>query len=155
MEASARHDGQWDVQFYADDQGYEPCREWAENLSPQKRAAFSAAVRLVLAQRGPGVVESEYGKALGDGLYEFRIRWSAAEIANKIGGLPPKDIGRRPEAILLRVFFCVAGRKIILLLNGYDKARQPSKHRQQREIARARKLLTAFHETQKRAGKQR
>jgi hypothetical protein len=147
--------GGWGVEFYADEGGREPCREWADDLSPQKRAAFASAVRLVLARRGLDVVETEYGKALGEGLYEFRVRWTASEIRHKVEGLPPEDVGGAPEAILLRVFFCTAGRKIILLLNGYDKARDPGERRQQREIARARKLLTAYREAQKRARKRR
>jgi hypothetical protein len=72
-------DPEWEVRFFADESGREPCREWADRLSPQKRAAFIAATRLVLARRGLDVVKTEYGKALGEGLYEFRIRWSAAD----------------------------------------------------------------------------
>jgi hypothetical protein len=147
--------GGWDVEFYADENGREPCREWADGLSPQKRAAFTEAIRLVLARRGLDVVETEYGKPLGDGLYEFRVRWTAAEIRHKIEGLPPAQVGGAPEPILLRVFFCTAGRKIILLVSAYDKARDPSDRRQQREIARARKLLTAHREALRRAGKRR
>jgi hypothetical protein len=124
--------------------------EWADGLSPQKQAAFTEAVRLVLRPRGPDVVETEYGKALSGGLYELRVRWTAAEIRHKVDGLPPGDVGRRPEKILLRVFFCTAGRKIILLMSGYDKAKDPSERRQKREIARARKLLTAYQEAQRR-----
>jgi len=142
----------WRVEFCAGQGGREPCREWADGLSPQKRAAFTAAVRLVLARRGLDVVETEYGKALGGGLYEFRVRWTAAEIRHKIEGLPPEEVGGAAEAILLRVFFCTAGHKIILLLNGYDKGRDSSARRQQREIARARKLLTAYQEAQRRSG---
>jgi hypothetical protein len=52
------------------------------------------------------------------GLYEFRIRWTAAEISHKVGGLPAADIGGAPEEILLRAFFGTGGRKIILLLSG-------------------------------------
>jgi hypothetical protein len=107
----------------------------------------------VLVRRGLDVVETEYGKALGDGLYEFRVRWSAAEISHKIAGLPAGDVGAAPEDILLRMFFCTAGRKIVLLLNGYDKAQHPGDRWQQREIAKARKLLTAYREAQKRARK--
>jgi hypothetical protein len=140
-------DGRWHVEFYADDHGREPCREWADRLSPQKRAAFVAAVRLVLARRGLDVMQSEYGKALGEGLYEFRVRWTESEIRHKLEGLPPEDVGRAPEAIMLRVFFCTAGRRIILLLSGYDKARDVSQRRQQREIARARKLFRAWRES--------
>lgn len=56
---------------------------------------------------------------------------------------------------MLRVFFCTAGRKVILLLSGYDKARDAGGRRQQREIVRARKLLRAYRESQRRAGKRR
>jgi hypothetical protein len=57
--------------------------------------------------RAPGidVVKTEYGKALGEGLYEFRIRWTAAEISHEVSGLPAADVGEAPEEILLRVFF--------------------------------------------------
>jgi|SRR5712691_246908 len=147
--------GEWDVEFYADEQGREPCREWADDLSPQKRAAFIEAVRLVLARRVPGVVESEYGKALGGGLYELRVRWSAAEIRHKVQGLPPDDVGKAPEKIMLRVFFCTSGRKIILLMSGYDKARDASDRRQEREIAKARRLLRAHQEAEKRGSRRR
>jgi len=37
-----------------------------------------------------------------------------------------------------------AGRKIILLLSAYDKGRDDSERRQQREIARARNLLARY-----------
>jgi hypothetical protein len=81
------------------------------------------------------VVKTEYGKALGEGLYEFRIRWTAAA----------------PEEIVLRAFFGTGGRKIILLLSGYDKARHSSDRWQQREIAEARRYLAAYRERQRRA----
>lgn len=56
--------------------------------------------------------------------------------------------------ILLRVFFCTGpGRKIILLLSGYDKGKDPSGRRQQREIVKARKLYTAHCEVLKRGRK--
>jgi len=146
--------GNWTVEFYQDDSGREPCREWAENLSSQKRAAFQAVLRLVLIPRGLDIVGSEYGKALGQGLYELRIRWTAAEVAHKITGLDPAEVGP-PEKILLRVFFCTAGRKMILLMSGYDKADDPSERRQNREIQRARKMITAREEARKRERPQR
>jgi hypothetical protein len=151
QDKSTDEDPEWDVEFYADENGREPCREWAERLSPQKRAAFSAAIRLVLARRGLDVVKTEYGKAFGEGLYEFRIRWTAAEISHKVSGVHAADSGGAPEEILLRTFFCTAGRKIILLLSGYDKARHSSDRWQQREIAEARRCLAAYRGRQKRA----
>lgn len=48
-------------------------------------------------------METEYGKALGGGLYVFRVRWRAAEIRHKIEGLPPGEVGGAAEEILLRV----------------------------------------------------
>ena len=49
-----------------------------------------------------------------------------------------------PEKVLLRVFVHFYGDRIALLLGGYDKGRYPQKKRQQKEIARARKLLRQF-----------
>jgi putative component of toxin-antitoxin plasmid stabilization module len=79
------------------------------------------------------------GKALGDGLFEFRLR---EEI---------RDQGVT-EKILLRVFFHAYGSKIILLLGGYDKGEHPSPRRQQREIEAARRYLRDFKERQRRIG---
>ena len=139
----------WEVEFYADESGREPCREWMETLTPQKRIALEEAIRLVLARRGLGVMETEFGKALGGGLYEFRLRWSAAEVQRKVEGASA-ETAAKAEKIMLRLFFCTSGRKIILLLIGYDKARDPGSTRQGREIARARKLLTAHEEAERR-----
>jgi hypothetical protein len=106
----------------------------------------------VLIPRGLDVVESEFGKTLGQGLYELRIRWTAAEVEHKVTGLEIAEIGP-PENIVLRVFFATAGRKIILLINGYDKAEDPGARYQQQQIERARTMLTAYREAQKRARK--
>lgn len=59
-------------------------------------------------------------KALGQGLFEFRI----------------KD-----KNVLLRIFFTYRNGRIILLLGGYDKGLDPSAKRQQREIMLARRRL--------------
>src|ERR1700677_441749 len=53
------------------------------SLSREKCIALETAIELVLARRGLDVVETEFGKALGGGLYEFRLRWSAEEVAGK------------------------------------------------------------------------
>ncbi len=64
-------------------------------------------------------------------------------------GLPGGKGGR----VLIRVFCHAYGSKIVLLLNGYDKAADPSDKRQQREIAVARKRLAEFQERQARERK--
>jgi hypothetical protein len=94
-------------------------------------------------------VRTEWLKALGDGLHEFRVRHDAAEIARMFGGDLPES-GSRREAVLLRVFVHFYGTKIVLLLGGYDKGADPKPRRQQREIAQARKLLRQFKERQRR-----
>jgi hypothetical protein len=53
-------------------------------LTAVKRIALEEAIRLVLVRRGLDVVETEFGKALGGGLYEFRLRWSADEVRRKV-----------------------------------------------------------------------
>jgi phage-related protein len=150
--AGAEVAAEWDIEFYADEHGREPCREWMEGLSSQKRLALQEAIALVLAEQGLDAVGTEYAKALGQGLYEFRLRWTAAEVRRKVGRVSD-TAAAKSEKILLRVFFCTAGRKIILLLNGYDKGTDDSGKRQEREIARARKLLTAYQESRRRATK--
>ena len=51
--------------------------------------------------------------------------------------------------VLLRVFFHAHGDKLILLLGGYDKGKDPSKKRQKREIEEARRLLKQFQAREK------
>lgn len=85
---------------------------------------------------------TEWGKQLGGGLFEFRIRHTSSEIARMHG--EPVEGGKPAEKVLLRVFCHAYGAKVVLLINGYDKGADPSERRQQREIALARKRLTRF-----------
>jgi hypothetical protein len=55
--------------------------------------------------------------------------------------------GRR-EQILLRVFVHFHGSRMVLLLGGYDKGKDPGERRQQREIDRARKCLADWRRRQ-------
>jgi hypothetical protein len=142
--------GPWELEFFQDKNGREPCRDWIHKLSREKRLAMETALEHVLAVRGLDIVETEFGKALGKGLYEFRLRWTANEVAEKVG-VTLADAPAESESILLRVFFCTAGRRIILLLSGYDKGTDGSSRRQDAEIARARKCLTAYREASKRS----
>lgn len=137
------------VEFFEDDDGKQPAKDFMRELTPTKRRAIGVAINEYLAHLGVNVVETEFGKSLGEGLYEFRLDQNAEEVLRKRGkeARPEKE----EEKILLRVFFHPYGRKIILLLSGYDKAEDTSKHRQDGEIAEARKLLRQWHERQKRA----
>lgn len=137
----------WTVEFYDDEEGAEPIRKWLDGLSATKHDAVVVALTNVLARRGPDVCESEWGKSLGEGLYEFRIRHTAEETAAMFAG--GKRGEKKGSAIVLRVFFHAHGQRIILLLGGYDKGRDPSERRQQREIKAARRRLDDFRARQR------
>jgi len=134
--------------FEADD-GTVPYERFISDLSDVKFAALDAAMRRVLAVRGIDLVRTEWLKALGNGLHEFRVRHDADEIAHMFGDETPDRTGRR-EKILLRVFVHFYGTKVVLLVGGYDKGADPKEKRQQREIGHARKLLAQFKERQRR-----
>lgn len=148
--------GGWSVDVFIADDGTEPFTTFADGLDDFTWAALDAAIKHVLAVRGLDLVRTEWLKPLGEGLHEFRIRHDAVEIANMFGGPDADEAANAvspPRAILLRVFVHFYGDRVILLLSGYDKGADPSEKRQQREITRARKCLTAWHEQQKRQRK--
>lgn len=120
------------------------------DLTDLELAALLSGLEHVLSHRGIAVCDTEWGKQLGGGLFEFRIRHTAAEIERMFAGGPP---GGKGGKVLIRVFCHAYGSKIVLLVNGYDKAADPSDKRQQREIAVARKRLAEFEERQARERK--
>ena len=133
------------IEFYDDpDTRTEPVREWMlEDLTRYQRRALGVALYELLQRRGVDVCAGEYGKALGQGLFEFRLRHDADEIVAMHTGQTPKgeaDEGR----VLLRVFCHAFGDRIILLVGGYDKAADPGTRRQAKEIEIARKRLREF-----------
>jgi putative component of toxin-antitoxin plasmid stabilization module len=139
----------WTVEMYSDARGHCPIQAWFDSLPVAKFAAIDAAIRHQLQKQGMGLAGTAWLKPLKDGLYEFRVRSTAAEIVRMYadaGHVPPADT----ETILLRVFVAFHGNRVVLLLDGYDKAVDPSPKRQQREIADARKLLTAWKAQQAR-----
>ncbi len=144
----------WHVRFYADDEGRQPVRVFLRQLDPPKRAALIAAVEMVLTPLGLAVCNTEYGKALGRGLYGFRIRHDERTIRAKAGA---PGTGARQGEVLLRVFFAAYADHVVLLLGGYDKGDDPSGRRQSREIEQARARLRSFKLRQERraAGKRR
>jgi phage-related protein len=130
----------WNVEFFSDDGGRRPVREWLGSLDKAKRNAAIAAIEIQLAELGLDVCASEHGRQLGGGLFEFRIRHDEQVIRRKAGGRG----GSGSEKVLLRIFCHAYGEKIILLLGAYDKGADPSPRRQQREINTARRRLRSF-----------
>jgi hypothetical protein len=143
--------GLFTIEFYEED-GRAPVEEWMEKkLTDVEHAALLSALEHVLSHLGHGVCGTEWGKQLGGGLFEFRIRHTADEIARMFGG--GSETAKRGEKVVLRVFCHAYGDKIVLLLNGYDKGADPSEKRQQWKIATARKRLIAFEQRQARERK--
>jgi phage-related protein len=131
------------LDFYEDEHGDEPVLRWLrEQLTPTQRRAIGVAMTEILQAEGMGVCRTSYGKQLGGGLFEFRLRHDAAEILRSVGKSPRPEVSS--ERILLRVFCHAYGDRVVLLLGGYDKGADPSAKRQQQEIATARKRLADF-----------
>jgi phage-related protein len=130
------------LEFYEDEHGDEPVLRWLRGLSPIQRRAIGVAMAEILQVEGVNVCRGPYGKQLGDGLFEFRLRHDAAEILRGLGTPFRDEPGS--ERVLLRVFCHAHGDHLILLLGGYDKGSDPSRRRQQREIEIARTRLADF-----------
>ena len=137
------------IEFYEDANGDQPVRRWLkEELTPRKRRALGQAMNEVLQHLGVGVCGTEFGKQLGGGLFEFRLRRDLSEIA-------PSERRDAAEKILLRVFCHAHGRRLILLLAGYDKGDDPASKRQQQEIRLAKKRLADWLLRQAHPGRRR
>jgi hypothetical protein len=141
----------YEIEFFRREDGSEPVRRFIDSLSNDKRDALLAALAHILARQGLGVCGSDWGKQLGGGLAEFRLRHDEREVIAREGTTPESDLpGASPEKIILRVFFHAHGKRLMLLLSGYDKSARPSARHQQREIERARGYLKEWQATQTR-----
>lgn len=139
--------GAWQLEVYETEDGRQPFTTWVEKLSETKFVSLDAALRIVLSERGLDLGRTEWLKPLGDGLHEFRVRHDSDEIRQMFAG--ERAQGRRRERILLRVFVHFHGSRVVLLLGGYDKGKDPSERRQQREIGVARKHLADWRRRQR------
>lgn len=114
----------FELEFYEDADGGQPVRDWLRNdLTAAERRTVGAAMLAILQRQGVGVCGTSFGRQLGQGLFEFRLRE------------PP---------LVARIFCHAYGNRLILLLAAYDKGRDPSARRQEREIGLARKRLTEW-----------
>jgi len=118
------------IEFYETPQGDKPVLRWIkDDLSVRQRRALGYAVYRLLQRYGICVCDTEFGRQLGGGLFEFRLRIRAHTDG---------------EAALLRVFCHATGDRVILLFGGYDKGKDPGRRRQEREIKVARRRLTEY-----------
>lgn len=149
----------FEIEFYEDESGKKPALDWIKNdLTEYQRRVIGLAMNEILQYEGTGVCDGEWGKALGGGLYEFRVRHGPSEIFSR--SRSPRTVRRRAaglikrvfpsgEKILVRVFFHQHGDRLLILLSGYDKGKSPSRRRQQKEIERARGYLARWREQQR------
>lgn len=142
----------YEIEFYETDDGSKPVLRWIkQDLTETKRRVIGSAIREVLQQHGINVCQSEWGKQLGGGVFEFRVRMTGDQAAT--AGYVKESEADKSEQILLRVFCHAHGQKIILLLAAYDKGEEPGDRRQQRELELARKRLRHRQERIARAAK--
>jgi hypothetical protein len=90
--------------------------------------------------RGIELGSTPWLKALGEGLFEFRVRHDAATIERTYGSTSHPSSPTQHK-ILLRLFIHFHGNKVILLLHGYDTGDDDSPRKQNKEIQEARKRL--------------
>jgi len=95
-----------------------------DGLTDLQIATVLAYFRDDLADHGTEIFAQGKAKWLGGGLAEYRFR-------------------RNPE-LLVRLFFFLSGKRLVVVLSGYNKKRDPSDSRQQREISTARKLMRKY-----------
>lgn len=134
----------FELEFFVEDDGRPVIRDWLRGLSLTKKQVLGTAMRQVLQQLGIEVCGTDFGKQLGQGLFEFRLRTKQGDVQNVSGAkkLPP-------EEILMRVFCHAHGDGLVLLLSGYDKGEDPSAKRQKKEIENARARLRRWNVRQK------
>lgn len=145
------------IEFFEDENGHKPALEWIKNdLDVEQRRIIGLAMNEILQHEGANVCSDEWGKNLGGGLCEFRVRQTTEEILKR---------SRTPQArrraalgliksvvkkkVVLRVFFHQDGDTLLIVLSGYDKGRFPSSRRQQQEIEQARKYLRQWRARKK------
>lgn len=138
--------GVWKLQVHDRLDGSIPYESFRTSLDEYARAALDISVQEILAKQGHNVCASpKTGKNLKRGLYEFKIGKPLATICSDLGIPVPPQFSEAKD-VLLRVFFSVEGAKIVLLLSGYNKKKDDSSRRQDKEIEVARTLLAEHKE---------
>jgi len=134
---------EWTIEYF--DKGFE---RFYLSLKTYEQAVVEAALTTVLEVHGIAAFDGGWGKPLGDGLFEFRIQRSLDAIL-ALANPEQQTVKGSDRRVSLRIFCTFYGDKIVLLVHGYDKGRDSSPRRQQKEIARARALLRRWRESQR------
>lgn len=125
---------QWTAEY--DDGG--KFDKFFRGLPSYEQAVVSAAIEKVLEVYGQDICSGSWGKPLGGGLYEFRIGTTLDSLM--LGDSDYVEAAGNDKKVLIRIFCAFYGEKVALLHHGYNKGKDPSAKRQQREIKAARKI---------------
>ena len=137
----------WTVEAWEDDRtGKCPFAVWFGKLDQYEQAVVDAVIENIVKPLGMDICDTEWGKPLGGGLYEVRIRRTLSAV--RTWGSPASGDAEAPvageHAVLLRLFVTFHGDHVVLLFQGYDKGKDPSARRQEKEIKTARKHLRSW-----------
>jgi hypothetical protein len=73
--------GPYTLEWYLDESGRNVVHAWiTAELTPVQRRTVGVAMYEILEHLGPDVCDTEFGKNLGGGLMEFRVRQGSDEI---------------------------------------------------------------------------
>ena len=70
----------WTAEFYEDSNGKHPLETWMQSLGSVEFEALATAIEEGLQEQGLELAGTAWMKALGEGLYEFRVRHDASTI---------------------------------------------------------------------------
>jgi hypothetical protein len=112
-----------------------------KELAPEVQSVVRGLLLEVLAVKGMALASGTLLKALGSGLWEFRIGRNLKSVLKAAGIALPHNA--RTRKVLVRVF-CSFEDEGILLLGCYDKLRNGSDRAQNIAIQNARALLLTF-----------
>jgi hypothetical protein len=115
--------------------------EARERLPPEIQSVVRGLLLEVLAVKGMALASDSLLKAVGSGLWEFRIGRNLKSVLKAAGIALPHNAKNRK--VLVRVF-CSFEDEGILLLGCYDKLRNGSDRAQNIAIQNARSLLLTF-----------
>ncbi|WP_448073240.1 hypothetical protein [Georgenia yuyongxinii] len=136
----------WSIDVWEDSKtGKSPFDRSFAKLGQYEQAVVLEVIDKIVKRLGIDVCDTEWGKPLGDGLYEIRMRRSLQ--ATSAWGQPDADSaqsGADGRSVLIRLFVTFHGERVVLLFQAYDKGRDPSTKRQEREVKAARKYLKAW-----------
>ena len=112
----------WEIELYATVDGACPFEAWHRKLPAGSQVVINESMQAQLVRRGTGVCSDDWGRALGGGLYELRMR---------------------QRGVLLRIFFAPIAERSLLVLGGLDKGRHAK--RQTAAIQACRDRLAEWH----------